>query len=519
MIYFFYVNVEITIRAVRFAAAQIFQENNNINESKGMVKMLEFKLYIGGRFIGAKSGRMEESKNPADGSVFAKYAVGDEADVDAAITAAQEAFPGWKSKTAPEREEYLLKMCDHLVANHEKYAGWLIDDSGSCFMKAMDEVGQCVNIIRAAAGECRRIDGGIVPADSPNQISAYVRSPLGVIGGIGPFNYPLLLTIEKAVLAMAAGNTFVLKSSSSVPSAGAIIAECVDAAGLPGGVFNVVNCPSDVGDLIVRDPRVKLVTFTGSTGVGKKIAVACAEGLKRVVLEMGGKSPAIILKDFDVDRAVSITAFGVYFHQGQICMATGRIVAEAPIYDEFCEKMTAKAKRQKVGNPREKDSIIGPLIKRSQCDFIDELIKDAVEKGARLLTGGTHEDSYYAPTVVADVTPEMRLFYEETFGPVATIVKAKDADDALRLANDNIYGLSSAVYTNDLTLAMKLADGIEAGMVHINAPTVMGARRAPFGGVKDSGMGREGSKFSIDEFTELKWVTIDLVPGGFPTDM
>ena len=479
---------------------------------------MEFKLYIDGAWVDSKSKKTEEDINPADGSVFARFAVAAKEDVYDAVSAAAAAFPVWNAITAPEKETYFLKMADHLAANHAKYASWIIDDSGSGFMKSMDEVGQCINIIRAAAGECRRIDGAVVPPDSPNQISAFVRSPLGVIGGIGPFNYPLLLSLGKAALAVAAGNTFVLKSSEVAPAAGVIIAESFEAAGFPAGVFNVINGDGMIGDALVRDPRVKMITFTGSTNVGKKIAVACAEGLKRVTLEMGGKSPAIVLKDFDVDRAVSIAAFGAYFHQGQICMATGRMIVEEPSYEEFCTKMAAKALRQKVGSPREHDTVIGPLIRESQCDFIDELISDAVSKGAHLLCGGTHDGPYYQPTVIADVTPEMRIFREEVFGPVASIIKAKDAEDALALANDNNYGLSSAIFTNDLSLAMTMAARIEAGMVHINDSTVMGSRRAPFGGVKESGMGREGGSFSIDEFTELKWVTIQLTPGGYPTD-
>jgi len=275
----------------------------------------------------------------------------------------------------------------------------------------------------------------------------------------------------------------------------------------PGGV---------VGNALIDDDRVKMIAFTGSTEVGKSIAKRASAKLKKYTLEMGGKNPVIVLKDFDVDKAVTIAAFGAYFHQGQICMATSRIIVEDAIYEEFCEKFAAKAGGLKVGDPHEKDTIIGPLIRKEQCAVLDGHIADAVGKGARLLTGGTHEGAFYAPSVLADVTPEMKVFYEESFGPLTSIIRAKDAGHALELCNDNHYGLSAALLTNDISLAMKMAPMMEAGMVHINDATVMGSRRAPFGGVKNSGIGREDSAFSIDEFTEKKWITIQYGERRYP---
>lgn len=482
--------------------------------------MEEFKLYINGAWTATESGSVRDDLNPADNSVIAKVHMAGPAEVEAAIQAAQTAFPAWAAMLAADREKLLLKAADYMEANTERFAGYLIDESGSCFMKAMDEVGQSVNIIRAAAGECRRVEGGVCPPEADGQVNTYIRKPLGVIGGIAPFNYPLLLALNKVALALAAGNTFILKPASDTPISGLIIAECFHEAGLPAGVLNVVpGSGGVVGDTLVNDPRVKMITFTGSTEVGTRIGRECAARLKRVTLEMGGKNPMIVLKDFDVDRAVSIAAFGAFFHQGQICMCTSRIITEAPSYDALCQKLADKAKGLKMGDPHDQGTIIGPLINDTHYKLVDELISDAVEKGARVLCGGGHQGAFYEATVVADVTPEMRIFHEECFAPVVCVVRAKDAEDALRLCNDNTYGLSSALLTNDMNLALTLAPRMEAGMVHVNDTTVMGSRRAPFGGVKNSGMGREDSHFSIEEFTELQWITYQTKPLFYPTDL
>lgn len=480
---------------------------------------MDCRLFINGQWVKTKSGKIIDDINPADHSLVAKVHTAGPEEIEAAITAAQEAFPAWAAMLANDREAILLKAADHLQANMERYAGWLIAESGSCFMKTMGELIESVNIFRSAAGECRRINGGIVQTDLPDQISTYIRKPLGVVTGIAPFNYPLLLALGKVALALAAGNTFVLKPSSSTPLSGAIIAECLEAAGLPAGVFNLTPGPgSVVGDAFTNDPRVKMVTFTGSTAVGKSLAVRCAKSLKRYTLEMGGKNPLIVLKDFDVDQAVNIAAFGAFFHQGQICMCTSRIIVEEPVYDEFCEKMAELAKSVKVGDPKEKDTIIGPLINDDQYRVLDAHISDAVEKGARLLCGGGHDGNFYEASVLADVSPDMKVFREESFGPLTSIIKAKDAEDAVRIANDSTYGLSSALLTNDLSAALSIAPKIEAGMVHVNDSTVSGSRQAPFGGVKESGVGREGGSFSIEEFTELQWITYSLKPAHYPTD-
>jgi aldehyde dehydrogenase (NAD+) len=259
-----------------------------------------------------------------------------------------------------------------------------------------------------------------------------------------------------------------------------------------------------------------MITFTGSTKVGKVIAVEAAKNLKMFTLEMGGKNPLIVLRDADVDYAVKAGCFGIYFHQGQVCMANSRIIVEAPVYDEFCEKFAARTKTYKVGDPRDPHTVIGPLIRRSQCAFIDEHVADASAKGAKVLTGGTHQDSFYQPTVIAGVTPEMRIYSEESFGPITSIIKVNSAEEALTVANDTSYGLSAGVITNDLQKAMDLALRLESGMVHINDTTVTDEPHVPFGGIKNSGFGREGGNYSMEEMTELKWITIQLGQRQFP---
>jgi acyl-CoA reductase-like NAD-dependent aldehyde dehydrogenase len=271
-----------------------------------------------------------------------------------------------------------------------------------------------------------------------------------------------------------------------------------------------------MGEVLLTDPRVRMITFTGSTKVGKQIAVEAAKNLKKFTLEMGGKNPLLVLRDADVDYAVRAGCFGIFFHQGQVCMANSRIIVEEPLYDEFCEKFALRAKTYKVGDPHDPHTVVGPLIRRSQCAFIDAQVHEAVGKGAKLLTGGTHQDSYYQPTVIADVTAEMRIYAEESFGPITSIIRAQNAEDALSIANDTSYGLAAGVITNDLQKAMDLAQRLEVGMVHINDTTVADECHVPFGGIENSGFGREGGRYSMEEMTELKWVTIQLGQRQFP---
>ena len=473
--------------------------------------------YINGAPIEASPAAFSDVINPASRKPFAKVLMAQPDHMRKAIDAASAAKESWGRSLAAERELILQRTADVLESSRQEVVDLLIDEAGSTFGKAQFEVSFTANMLRAVSGEARRIQGNVMPADVPGMMSIAIRRPLGVVAGIAPFNFPLILATKKVCLALAAGNTFILKPSEETSLVGLKIAELFQKAGLPAGVLNVV--PGDGpthGPVLFSDPRVRLISFTGSTAVGKAIALECAKHGKKVILELGGKSPLIVLKDADLDYAVSTACFGIFIHQGQICMAGSRIIVEAPIYDAFLDRFVAKAMTLKVGDPRDPHTVIGPLIRSSQCGLIDDKINESVASGARLLIGGTHEGNFYHPTVVADVKPGMPAFRDELFGPVAAVVRADDANHALKLANDTAYGLSSAVLTNDLQLAMKFAMELEAGMVHINGPTVHDEATVPFGGVKDSGSGREGGHWSMDELTETKWITIQMGRRPYP---
>ena len=282
-------------------------------------------------------------------------------------------------------------------------------------------------------------------------------------------------------------------------------------------MLSVIPGPAaEIGKTLFADPRVRMITFTGSTQTGRHLAVEAAKTLKKFTLEMGGKSPLIVLADADVEYAVKAAAFGIFFHQGQVCMANSRILVEEKVFDQFCDMFVRVAKSLKVGDPRQPDTVIGPLIRKSQCGVIDAQVKDAVSKGAEVLCGATHKDQFYQPTVLINVTSEMKIFAEESFGPVTSIIKVRDSEEALKIANSTDYGLAAGVITNDMQKAMDLAFRLESGMVHINDCTVADESHAPFGGVKNSGFGREGGRFSMEEMTELKWITFQRGQRAFP---
>jgi acyl-CoA reductase-like NAD-dependent aldehyde dehydrogenase len=476
-----------------------------------------YSLYIDGKWTPAADGAMADDFNPATGALFARVAQAGRADALRAVEAAYRARESWGRLIVSERAAILLRAADVLATKVDEIREVLIEESGSTFGKSMFEVFYCIDLLRSAAGDARHIFGETLPHSASGQIGMTIRQPLGVIAGIAPFNAPFLLAMKKVVLALAAGNCFVLKPSEETPVTGLKIAEVFHEAKLPPGVLNVVPGPAkDVADVLLTDPRVRMITFTGSTKVGKLIAVEAARNLKKFTLEMGGKNPLIVLRDADVDYAVRAGCFGIYFHQGQVCMANSRIIVEAPVFDEFCEKFAARAKTYKVGDPHDPQTVIGPLIRRTQCAFIDEHVADAAAKGAKVLTGGTHQDNFYQPTVIAGVTAQMRIYSEESFGPITSIIKVDSAEEALKIANDTSYGLSAGVITNDLQKAMDLALRLESGMVHINDTTVSDEPHIPFGGIKNSGFGREGGNYSMEEMTELKWITIQLGQRQFP---
>ncbi len=474
-------------------------------------------LYINGQWRQGSEGAWAEDVNPATGLAFARIAQASAADVDDAIAAAHAARIGWAGMLAGERAALLLKCADVIASRADEIRDLIIEENGSVFIKAPWEVSYAVDCLRIAAGLVHFVGGDTFPASTQGQIGMTIRQPLGVIAGIAPFNSPFLLTMKKVAFALAAGNTFVLKPSEMTPLSGLVMAECFEQAGIPPGVFNVIPGPAElVGKKLVEDPRVRMVTFTGSGRVGRMLAAQAGAQMKRFTLEMGGKNPIVVLADADLPYAVDSAAFGIFFHQGQVCMANSKIIVEAPLYQAFCEAFTAKARGIRVGDPRDPATVVGPLIRPQQCAFIAGQLADATAKGAKLLTGGTYEGPYFQPTVLCDVTPEMTIYHEESFGPVTSILCARDAEHALAIANDTAYGLSSAIVTNDLQKAFDFALRSESGMVHINDTTVSDEPHVAFGGVKRSGFGREGGHASLEEMTELKWITIQLGKRAYP---
>jgi acyl-CoA reductase-like NAD-dependent aldehyde dehydrogenase len=479
--------------------------------------MQSYQLFINGEYRQSTSGKEDTSYNPATNEVYATVQLASVQDATDAIEAAHNAFQTWKDILPSVREKILLDVADALERQADELKDLLIDEAGSSMLKAGYETHHAPSFLRGMAGECRRVKGETYQSDYPGVKSYSVRRPLGVVLSIAPFNFPLLLAIRKIGWALAAGNTVVLKPSEVTPVIALKLAEIMTEAGLPQGVLNVIPANGvELGDVLIADKRVRKVTFTGSTRVGKSIALACAKYHKPITLEMGGKNPFIVLADADVDYAVNAATFSNFMHQGQVCMTGSRVIVEDAIYDEFLSKFTAKVKTLGYGNPRDSGVIVGPLIRTTQPEFVKGQVDKAVEQGAKVEVGGNYEGNVFQPTVVSGVTSEMSIFHTECFGPVASVIKASDHLHALALANNSEYGLTSAVITNNLQMSIFFSENLESGMVHINGPTIRDEVVVPFGGVKDSGMGREGGTFAMDEFTELKWITVQTGQQKFP---
>lgn len=470
--------------------------------------MAKVSMYINGQWVDSVSGETFQDMNPATGELFSDVPKANEEDADRALQAAFDARAVWANTPPSERAKVLYKASALLLERQKEIADVLIGEGGSMFGKAMFETGYVSNLLHTAGEDCRRILGETYPPEN-DKIGMTIYRPLGTVVAITPWNFPLLLSCNKVSYALAAGNTVILKPASETPVIGLKIAELFEAAGLPPGVLNVLTGPGGVlGNKLIQDPRSSLISFTGETVTGRKIGAIAGENLKKFTLELGGKDPMIILGDADVDYAVNAATFGAFMHQGQICMSVERIIVEESIAEEFAAKLAEKAKTLSVGDPTKPTTIIGPLINDDQVQTVHAHVQDAAEKGATILSGGKYEGRFYQPTVLSGVTRDMRIFKEETFGPVAPVIAVKDELEALEVANDTVYGLSSGVITNDLQKAIFLAENLEAGMVHINDSSLYDDPYCPFGGCKASGIGREGGLRSMQEMSELKWITI-----------
>jgi acyl-CoA reductase-like NAD-dependent aldehyde dehydrogenase len=483
--------------------------------------MDSYKMFINGNWVKAATGKNFDDYNPYTGEVIAQVAAGNRTDARQAIEAAAAAFPGWANTLPAERRMYLLKAADAMEKRQNDILRIMAEESGSTFGISIYQFIDAINHFREAAGQVTHVNGEILPTNFPGVFSMLVRQPLGVVVHISPWNAPLILTIRSIVFPIAYGNTMVLKPSMETPiSGGLIIAEILDEIKLPAGVFNVVtNGPGgsgEVGDEFIENDKVRHISLTGSTEVGKQIAAKAGKYLKKVSLELGGSDPFIVLKDADIDYAVDAAVFGRFLHQGQICMSSKRFIVEKPVAEEFTEKLVNRVKNLKVGNPCEQDTVIGPLINKGQLDIIKSQVDDSVKQGAKLLCGGVAKGLCYYPAVLSNVTTDMRVFSEEVFGPVAPVMEVKNTEQAISVANDSPFGLSAAVITHDFQKGMEIAEKLETGMVHINDSSVCSEAQAPFGGIKQSGYGKIGGKAAIDEYTSQRWITIQRTPKQFP---
>lgn len=478
--------------------------------------MKKYQMFIGGQWVDALSEETFDDIDPFTGQVYAQVPKAGFKDVERVMAAAYEARKVWAATPPLVRSQVLYKAAQILQESMQEFADVLIKEGGSTFGKAMFEISQTVDLLNTAAADSKRILGETYHTD-PTKFSMSIRKPRGTIVTFSPWNFPLILSMYKVAYGLATGNTVVLKPSSETPVIGLKMGELFDKAGIPAGAMNVITGPGGVlGDALIDDKRCSFVAITGETKTGRHIAQKCAANLKEYYLELGGKNPLIILADADIDYAVKVAAFSAYLHQGEICMSVDRIIVEKPIVEEFSRKLTELASALLVGDPGIPTTFIGPVISDKQVKSIHEHVQDAVARGAKLLTGGTYEGRLYKPTLLADITPDMRIYYEETFGPVASIIPVNDEKEALAVANDTNYGLSAGIITRDYEKALFLADGVEAGMVHVNDGSIDADAACPFGGMKESGQGREGGQYSINEFTEVKWLTMVKQKKQFP---
>ncbi|WP_343618909.1 aldehyde dehydrogenase [Ralstonia sp.] len=477
-------------------------------------------MLINGERVQAAGGAVFERRNPLDGTVATRAPAATVDDARRAVDAAAAAFPAWSAMGPSERRALLMRAAQALEAKGDAFAAAMAAETGASALWAGFNVHLAASGLQEAAAMVTQIAGEIIPSDVPGNLALGVRQPAGVVLGIAPWNAPVILAVRAIALPLACGNTVVLKGSEISPATHGLIIEALQEAGLPKGVVNfVTNAPADAGavvEAVIAHPAVRRVNFTGSTRVGRIIAQTCATHLKPVVLELGGKAPLLVLADADIDAAVDGAAFGAFANSGQICMSTERIIVDETIADAFVAKLAAKAAALPLGDPRKGPAVLGSVVDMSTVERCNHLIDDALAKGAKLLCGGKADSTLMPATLLDHVTPDMLIYAEESFGPVKGIVRVSGDDAAIACANDNAYGLSSAVFSRDVARAMNVARRIESGICHINGPTVHDEAQMPFGGVKASGFGRFGGHAGVAEFTELRWMTVQTTPRHYP---
>ena len=442
------------------------------------------------------------------------------AQVTAVADRAASGFTGWAAQGPNARRAVLMKAATALEARKDAFVQAMMAEIGATAGWAMFNLMLAAGMIREAAALTTQINGEVIPSDKPGCMSLALREPAGVVLGIAPWNAPIILGVRAIAVPLACGNSVILKASELCPRTHGLIIEAFVEAGFPPDVVNIVtNAPADAGAVVgalIDHPAVRRINFTGSTAVGRIIARRAAESLKPCLLELGGKAPLLVFEDADLEEAVQAAAFGAFMNQGQICMSTERIIVLEAVAAQFVKRFAAKAQSMSVGDPREGKTPLGAVVDQKTVNHVNSLIADATAKGATVVAGGRADGVLMPATVIDGVTSTMSIYREESFGPVVGILRATDEADAIRLANDSEYGLSAAIFTRDTARGLRVARQIRSGICHINGPTVHDEAQMPFGGVGASGYGRFGGKAGIDQFTELRWITIETQGGHFP---
>jgi acyl-CoA reductase-like NAD-dependent aldehyde dehydrogenase len=493
--------------------------NRKGQEATVEADVLEAQQFIGGEWVPAASGETFDDIDPFTGEVVARIPAGGGEDARRAVEAAAAAFPQWSATPPAVRQQVFLRAADILERRREEVLSLLARETGCTFGFGLFQMTFVPGLFRQAAGTAYAAMGEIIPSDT-GAFAMAIRRPVGVVGAIVPWNAALILSARSIAAPLVLGNTVVLKPSEHSPYVGGLLwGEIFAEAGLPPGVLNIVThapgAAAPIGDELVENPQVRRINFTGSTDTGRKLAEAAGRNLKRIVLELGGFNPLIVRGDADLDFAVAAAAFGAFLHQGQICMSARRIIVERSVSDEFVSRLAEKTSRLKTGDPKDPDTIIGPLISEHAVELVKGRVEDAVAKGAKVVAGGEADGRCFQATLLTEVPEEAELSHVETFGPVAAIEVVDSDDEAIERANATTYGLTSGVITNDAEKGLELARRIQAGVVHVNDQPVGDEPQMPFGGVKDSGWGRFGGSAAIEEFTELHWVTVGQ-PHPFP---
>jgi len=478
--------------------------------------MIEVRNYIRGEWVSIRQGREIEVRNPANpDEVVGKGFLASAREAEAAVSAASEALPAWSRMPAPKRGEIVERAADLLRAEQDEVARLLTREEGKTVVEATGEIYRAYNVLNYTAGQSRRMGGITIPSELPRNFAYTIRQHLGVVTLITPWNFPICIPAWKIAPALVAGNTVVFKPSSTTPLTAAKLVEIFERAGLPPGVLNLlVGSSSDVGDLITRDPRIRGISFTGSSENGTQIYVACATRGVKAQCEMGGKNPVVVLDDADLELAAGGIVSGAFGSTGQRCTATSRAIVQDSIADKLIALMIGRVSKWKVGNGLESDVQMGPLVSAQQLKTVEQYI-EAGKHDAKPVFGGKRPSGlprgfFVEPTIFDDVKPEHRIAREEIFGPVLSVLRAKDYEQALEFANTSDYGLTSAIYTNDAGRIFDFCERIETGMVHVNSPTVGGEAQIPFGGMKSSGVGeREQGPSALDFYTDVKIVYID----------